>query len=306
MRTLLPPPLGPGDRIGIVAPAGPVRRGALARGLAVLRGRGFEVVPGRHLCDRRAYLAGADRDRASDLNRMIADPSIRAIWFARGGYGSHRIVERIDFRPLRRRPKWLIGYSDVTVLQAAAWRRLGLSTLQGPMVAQLGEPGAYDARSLWGAISGDALEFALPARTVLRPGRARAPIVGGCLAPLVALLGTPYMPSTSGTILFWEEVNEEPFRIDRMLAQLRLAGVLRDLSGMIVGRLVGCRARRPGQQVPLAAILATHLAGTRYPVVVDFPAGHCEGKRTLPLGREARLDTVARRLRFAATPVTSR
>ncbi|HYV85878.1 MAG TPA: LD-carboxypeptidase [Patescibacteria group bacterium] len=300
MRALLAPALVPGDRIGVVAPAGPVRRGAMARGMAVLRARGFEVVPGAHLFDRRAYLAGADRDRAADLNRMIADPSLRAVWFARGGYGSHRIVEQVDFRPLRRRPKLLIGYSDVTVLQAAAWRQCRLSTLQGPMVAQLGEPRAYDARSLWAAVSGEALEFALPARTILRPGRARAPIVGGCLAPLVALLGTPYMPPTAGAILFWEEVNEEPFRIDRMLAQLRLAGVLRHLAGMIVGRLVDCRARRPGQQVPLAAILATHLAGTRYPVVVDFPAGHCEGKRTLPLGRVARLDTSARRLTFTA------
>src|SRR5206468_5846241 len=111
-------------------------------------------------------------------------------------------------------------------------------------------------RSLWRAISGDALDFALPARAILRSGRAaRGPIVGGCLAPLVGLLGTAYMPPTAGAILFWEEVNEEPFRIDRMLAQLRLAGVLRNLGGMIVGRLVGCRARRPGHQVTLARIL---------------------------------------------------
>jgi muramoyltetrapeptide carboxypeptidase len=301
MRALLPPPLRPGDRIGVVAPAGPVRRHAVAAGSAVLRGRGFEVVTGAHLFDRRAYLAGTDRDRAADLNRMLADASIRAVWFARGGYGSHRIVEQIDFDPLRRHPKTLIGYSDITVLQAAAWRRLGLASLQGPMVAQLGERRGYDARSLWRALSGDALEYTLPARTILRKGRAaRGPIVGGCLSPLVGLLGTPFMPPTAGSILFWEEVNEEPFRIDRMLAQLRLAGVLRNLAGMIVGRLVGCRARRPGQQVPLAAILETHLQGTRYPVVVDFPAGHCPGKRTLPLGREAVLDTAARRLGFAS------
>lgn len=301
MRALLPPPLRPGDRIGVVAPAGPVLRRALERGLAVLRGRGFEVVPGPHLFDRRGYLAGADQDRAGDLNRMLADASIRAVWFARGGYGSHRIVEQVDFDPLRRHPKLLIGYSDITVLQAAAWRRLGLATLQGPMVAQLGEREAYDARSLWRAIAGEAMGYTLPARTILRGGGpARGPIVGGCLSPLVGLLGTPYMPPTTGAILFWEEVNEEPFRIDRMLAQLRLAGVLRNLAGMIVGRLVGCRARRPGQHGTLAAILETHLRGTRYPVVVDFPAGHCAGKRTLPLGRATVLDTASRRLTITA------
>jgi muramoyltetrapeptide carboxypeptidase len=259
------------------------------------------VVPGPHLFDRRGYLAGADQDRAGDLNRMLADASIRAVWFARGGYGSHRIVEQVDFDPLRRHPKLLIGYSDITVLQAAAWRRLGLATLQGPMVAQLGEREAYAARSLWRAIAGEAMEYTLPARTILRGGGpARGPIVGGCLSPLVGLLGTPYMPPTTGAILFWEEVNEEPFRIDRMLAQLRLAGVLRNLAGMIVGRLVGCRARRPGQHGTLAAILETHLRGTRYPVVVDFPAGHCAGKRTLPLGRATVLDTASRRLTITA------
>jgi muramoyltetrapeptide carboxypeptidase len=291
MKTLIPPPLRPGDRVGVVAPAGPVRRPYLERGIRVLEDRGFEVVRGRHLLERQAYLAGTDRDRAEDLNRMMADPGLRAVWFARGGYGCHRIVEALDFRPLRRSPKILVGYSDASVVQAAAWNAVRLVTFQGPMVAELGDPRVYDAGSLWRALGGEALVFRLRRPSILRPGRAEGPIVGGCLSVLAALAGTRYMPRTEGAILFWEEVNEEPFRIDRMLAHLRLAGVLRGLRGMIVGRLIGCRAKRRGQQVPLETILESHLAGTSYPVVVNFPAGHVAGKKTLPLGREARLDT---------------
>jgi muramoyltetrapeptide carboxypeptidase len=279
-----------------VAPGGPPRRAALLRGIAWLERRKFVVERGAHLLDRRGYLAGDDAGRADDLNRALADPGLKAVWFARGGYGSQRILPRIDFSHLRTHPKALIGYSDVTVLQAAAWRFAGLSTLHGPMVAELADPKAYDAASLGRALSGAPLEFALPARAVLRAGRGEGPIVGGCLSLLVGLVGTPFDLETRGSILFWEDVNEEPYRIDRMLAHLRLAGRLHGLQGMVIGRLPGCRSRRRENDIPLAEILRTHLEGTDYPVVVDFPAGHARRKVTLPLGRAARLDTFARRL----------
>ncbi|HZM68781.1 MAG TPA: LD-carboxypeptidase [Candidatus Cryosericum sp.] len=296
MTTLVPPPLRPGDRVAVVAPGGPPRRAALLRGIAWLEQRQFVVDRGAHVLDRRGYLAGDDAGRADDLNRAFADPGLKAVWFARGGYGSQRILPRIDFSQLRSHPKALIGYSDVTVLQAAAWRFAGLSTLHGPMVAELADSSAYDATSLARALSGAPVEFALPRRTVLRAGRGEGPIVGGCLSLLVGLIGTPFDLETRGAILFWEDVNEEPYRIDRMLAHLRLAGRLHGLQGMVIGRLPGCRARRRENDIPLADILKSHLQGTDYPVVVDFPAGHARRKVTLPLGRAARLDTFARRL----------
>lgn len=296
MRLVAPPPLRRGDRIGVAAPAGPPDPKRLRAGIAVLERRGFSVVPGRHLLDRQAYLAGADADRLDDLNRMLRDPDLAAVWFARGGYGLHRIAGGIDLGALRRAPKALIGYSDITVVQAAAWRRLRLGSYQGPMVQELGDRRAYDAPSLWRALAGRPLRLRYPAASIVRPGRGRGPLVGGCLSLLVSLVGTPYEPPLDGAILYWEEVNEAPFRIDRMLAHLRLAGRLKRLAGMVVGRLVAYRARRAGDFLPLEAILDTHLAGTDYPVVIDLPAGHGEGKVTLPMGAMARLDTTARLL----------
>jgi len=301
VRPILPPPLGRGDRVAVVAPGGPVRRADLESGIGWLLRQGYEVVRGRHLLRRRAYLAGGDDERAADLNQALADPGVRAIWFARGGYGSHRMVAQVDFEPLRKHPKTLIGYSDVTVLQAAAWGMAGLGSLYGPLVSELGDPLAYDAGALLRALSGARLRFDLPRRSILRPGVGEGPIIGGCLSILVGLLGTPFDLETSGAILFWEEVNEEPYRIDRMLAQLRLAGRLEGLRGMVVGRLIGCEARRRENHLSLADILDGHLKGTDYPVVRDFPVGHMRRKATLPLGRAARLDTGARRLTIGGT-----
>jgi muramoyltetrapeptide carboxypeptidase len=164
------------------------------------------------------------------------------------------------------------------------------------MVQELGDRGAYDGDALWRTLAGKGLRHRFPAQSIVRAGRARGPLVGGCLSILVSLVGTPYEPPLDGAILYWEEVNEAPFRIDRMLAHLRLSGRLRRLAGMVVGRLVGCRARRAADQVDLKELLQVHLAGTDYPVVIDLPAGHGPGKVTLPMGFPARLDTAARLL----------
>jgi muramoyltetrapeptide carboxypeptidase len=302
MTPLIPPPLRPGDMIGVAAPAGSIDRPALEAGIAYLESRGFRLRRGRHIGDRYGYLAGADADRLSDLNSLLADPDLAAIWFVRGGYGSGRIIDRIDFEPLRRGPKALIGYSDLTVVQAAVWRLYGLVTYYGPMVADLGDAGRFDESSLWEAVSGDGGLSSRPLdrSMVLRPGTGEGPLVGGCLSLLVSLIGTPWDLRTDGAILFWEEVNEDPFRIDRMLGHLRHAGKLDRLRGMVVGRLVGCEPRNAGGGLSIEEILHTHLKETDYPVVLDLPAGHAEAKITLPLGRTVRLETDPPRLTFTA------
>lgn len=298
MKPLLPAALRPGDRIGIAAPGGPIREADLDRGMAYLAERGYSPVAAPHLRSRHGYLAGTDHERLRDLNGFLADRDLQAVWFARGGYGSARLVADLDLSPLRKRPKALIGYSDVTVLQAAALRALGLVTFHGPLVSELGDTAAFSEASLWRALSSGPgpLDYDLDPGSVLRAGRGEGPLVGGCLSLLVSLVGTPHEPPTDGAILFWEDVNEEPYRIDRMLGHLRLAGRLARLRGMLIGRLVGCRAREPGNDLPLAEILEAHLKGTDYPVVMDVEAGHCPGKLTLPLGRLARLDTAGARL----------
>ncbi len=300
MQPMIPPPLRPGDLIGVAAPAGPVEPVALEAGIAYLESRGYRVRRGRHLERRHGYLAGADTDRLSDLNALLADPDPVAIWFARGGYGSGRIVERLDLEPLCRAPKALIGYSDLTVVQAAAWRRHRLVTYYGPMVADLGERGRFDEPSLWESVSGGGggSSHALDRSAVLRPGSGEGPLIGGCLSLLVSLIGTPWDLTTDGAILFWEEVNEEPFRIDRMLGHLRHAGKLERLRGMVVGRLTGCQPRGGSDDLSIEEILLTHLEGTDYPVILDLPAGHADAKITLPLGRTARLESDPPRLTF--------
>jgi len=302
MRVLLPPPLKPGDCVGVAAPAGPVRQPGLDRGLELLKHNGFEVVTGASLRRRTAYLAGTDAERLDDLNRFLRDPAVRAIWFARGGYGSARIVEGADLKLLRTDPKTLIGYSDITVLHAAAWRAARLSTIHGPLVGELADPEAYDAPSLWRSLEGGDLSLDQPlgVATVWRHGAGEGPLLGGCLSVLLSLLGTPYALKTAGSLLFLEDVNESPYRIDRMMGQLRMAGAFAGLRGMIVARLIGCNAREPEDDVALRDILARHLEGTDYPVVLDFPAGHAPGKITLPLGRRASLDTRAGRLSIAS------
>lgn len=296
--TRRPPPLAPGDRIGVAAPGGPVRTDRLEAGLIYLKTRGYRPVEGRHLRERHGYLAGPDRSRRADLQGMISDPSIAAIWFARGGYGTGRILEAIDLTPLRRRPKALIGYSDLTMLQAAADREIGLSSFYGPHVAELGDPGSFDEASLWSALSRPdrPLSFPLPRDGVVRPGRGEGRLVGGCLALLAALAGSRWLPRTRGAILFWEEVNEEPYRIDRMLLTLRHAGALDGIAGMVVGSLTGCEPKDPDAALTLREILETHLRGTRVPVLTGLPAGHTRGKVTLPLGRRAVLTSRPPRL----------
>jgi len=303
VKPRLPPALKPGARIGVVAPAGPIRGDLLRAGLAYLTRRGYRVVRGPHLQARHGYLAGTDAQRAADLNRAMADPSLDAIVFARGGYGCARIVERLDFSPLRKKAKIFLGYSDLTAFYAALDRATGIPGFYGPMVLNFNGAGKeFRERSLWSVLQRSAgwNRFGLPARGVLRAGSARGKLVGGCLSVLVSLVGTPYDIDTRGRILFWEEVDELPYRIDRMLNHLRLAGKFKGLRGMVVGRLHRCDAARGTPALTLREMLRDHLRGTDFPVVLDFPAGHAPGKVTLPLGLPARLSTRDRTLEILA------
>ncbi|HYV18457.1 MAG TPA: LD-carboxypeptidase [Verrucomicrobiae bacterium] len=287
--------LRPGDRIAVVAPAGPAPLEELERGIAFLEKRGYVVARGAHLAGRRAYLAGTDAERASDLNAAIRDPGVRLVWCARGGYGTPRLLDRVDMRALRRDPKPLLGYSDETALQEI-WRRAGAPILYGPHVVELADRRAWHTHSLQAALQGRPIDVPIARRSVVREGRAAGPLVGGCLSLLVGLAGTKYEPRLDGAILFWEDVNEQPFRLDRMLTHLKNAGWLSRLAGMVVGRLHGGRAQDPRLHRSIRDILLDRLEGTRYPVAIDLPAGHVPGKWTLPLGGPARLDTHAGRL----------
>jgi len=282
----------------VVAPGFAVRPKALQAGVAHLEAAGYRVRLGPNVLARDGYLAGDDEARASDLNGMISDPEVRAIWFARGGYGTARILDRVAWRKLGARRRLLVGYSDLTALFAAAVERAGARCLYGPVVTELGDDSTYHRPSLREALAGEPVTWRFRKRDVLAPGRAQGKLIGGNLSVLGHSLGTRFAPKPEGSILFLEEVGEQTYRIDRCLTQLRSAVFLDKLKGVVLGHFgVPARRRFPSDR-PLAELFRESFASLDVPVVSGLPAGHTPGKWTLALGGMASLDTTTRQLRI--------
>lgn len=292
---LVPPSLRRGDPVRVIAPSSPFDPAALARGLEVLSGR-LGLVPRVRpdLTARKAYLAGDDARRIDEWREAVADPDARAVFCARGGYGAMRLLPAIDPAPLLEHPKVLVGFSDVTALHAVL-NRAGLATVHGPVVTQLGRAPEDALAHLEALLSGapprpGAWELPAPgaglvAARTLRPGRATGPLLGGTLAILAHLQGTPFAPRLDGAILFLEDVGEKPYRIDRYLTQLRLAGALDGIAGLAVGQLQGC----DDAGVLAADVVREVAAGLGVPAIEGVPAGHEDANFALPLGARATL-----------------
>ena len=297
---LVPRPLRKGDLVGVVAPGSAVRRPALEAGLRALERLGLRVRLGETLFANDGFLAGSDEHRARDLVAMIEDDEVRAIHFARGGWGTSRLLDAVPWKTLARKPKLLIGYSDLTTLFAAALDRSRLSCVYGPMVAELGDRREFDRASLLRAYFRPlaALSLEVPERGVLIPGRAEGRVAGGCLTLLAHLAGTGYAPDLRGSILLIEEIGEPPYRIDRMLTQMRRAGMLDGVAGVLVGSLTECTTRGTGPSPSARRVIASFFEARRIPLVADLPFGHVRGKRSIPLGFRARIDTPRRRIVF--------
>jgi len=292
------PLLSPGDRVGVVATGFAVRAKPLRDGIRALETMGFEVERGRHLLAREGYLAGDDEARAGDLRRVLTDPTIAAVWFARGGYGTARLLDRVPWRSLKRSPKLLIGYSDLTALLNPAVERAGCRCLHGPVVVELGEKRSYHARSLRDLLSGKPIELPIVRKQVLAAGRARGRLLGGNLTVLTHLMGTRFAPDLRGAVLFIEEVGEQAYRVDRSLTQLESAGALRGLAAVLVGRSSVPRRRSFPPDRTFTELLRERFEPLGIPVVTDLPCGHVDRKWSLPLGGSAVVDTAARKLRF--------
>jgi len=276
----------------VPAPSGPVPREAFCAGLRILEAR-YRVVYDAGLFRRAGYLAGDDRRRAAELNRYLGDPAVRGIVCARGGYGLLRILPALDAAALRARPKVIVGFSDVTALLAWARTRGGVRGVHGPVVTQLGSLRRADHRRLFALLEGAALPR--PYVTGLRPlcrGRARGRLVGGNLEVLSRLVGTGYLPSLRGAILFLEEVGERPYRLDRTLTQLLLCGVLAGVRAVVVGDLVAC-AEPVGTGPSAAAVVAERLGRLGIPLCLGLPVGHGRRNLALPVGARAVLDADA-------------
>lgn len=301
-----PSKLIPGSRVALIAPAGPLlERDDLTRAEALCRALGYEPVPGRNALNCYGYLAGTDDERLSDLNHALQDSSLSAVWCIRGGYGITRLLDRVDFAAMARRPKVLIGFSDITALLNAVSRAAGVVTFHGP-VARASMPafsrGHFDRVLTRPEPLGRLGRLPEPADVLvpqeqrivtLRGGIAEGPLAGGNLSLLQCLIGTPWFPDLTGAILFLEDVGEHLYRVDRVLAQLRTIGALQRLAGIVVGRFTELeRAGRDGA-FGLDQVLATYLAPLNIPVAYGFPIGHIDAQWTLPLGVRARLDADA-------------
>jgi len=294
--------LKPGARIGVVAPAGCVEADSLRRGLEAIRAEGFTVELGRAVRARKGYLAGDAAARAEDLSEFFQRSDIDAIFCARGGFGSIQVLPHLG-PELRNCAKIFVGYSDITILLNWLYQSCGMVTFHAPMVAEdlargLGERAK---RYFWDSLTGRLAGWSMALDRSIRPGHAEAEVVGGCLSLLVTTLGTPYEIETRGKLLFVEDVGEMPYRLERMLTHLKMAGKLDHVAGVVFGDFSRCA---DGGTRDLHEIAADLFSDARYPVAMGMKAGHGEENLTLPIGASMRLDGDSATLALLESPVS--
>ncbi|MBP2076201.1 S66 peptidase family protein [Oceanobacillus polygoni] len=289
-----------GDTIGVTAPAGPPDQEKLQRALAFFNELGLRVKLGRNIMKKLGFLAGTDEERLSDLHEMMADTKVKAIVFARGGYGTGRIADRIDYELIRQNPKIIWGYSDITYLHTAIRQQTGLITFHGPMLASDIGKNDFDPfsaqlfKQLFIPTQLDYTEVISPLK-VYAPGEATGQLIGGNLSLLVSTLGTPYELETAGKLLLLEDIGEEPYRIDGMLNQLRLAGKLRDAAGVILADFAEADPT-VNPSLTLEEVFMDYFSAFPGPVMSGFKIGHCFPHFSVPLGVNAKLSTAEKRL----------
>ena len=278
--------LEPGQKIGIIAPGGPVKPSELMLPITILQDNGYQIATSPNLFGQEGYLSGDDESRLSDIHKMFEDKDIRAILCARGGYGSLRIIDRINYELIRNNPKIFIGYSDITALLLAIYNKTGLVVFHGPVARELDHQREDNLKNLKTFLSGDSPNVEITAGNFLKAGIAHGPVIGGNLSIIASLTGTPYMPAMAGCILFIEEKNESLYRIDRMLTQLRLNGLLDDLKGIVMGSFVDC-----GPMSDVENLLIDITKDFSYPILSGLPSGHGIDNRIIPLGIHGVIDT---------------
>jgi muramoyltetrapeptide carboxypeptidase len=290
-RTIRPPALRQGDKIGIIAPASSFNREGFLAGCDRLRQMGYEPVYSQNIFERDIYFAGSVDRRMHEFHEFWRREDIAALICVRGGYGSNYLLEKLDFGMIAAHPRVLLGCSDITSLLTAIHDRTGLIVFHGPMVAKDIADGTFDQlswnNSLTGIAEWDVLANGIE---VLRQGTARGKLYGGCLSMLVASLGTPYEIQTDGCVLFIEDIGEKPFRIDRMLMQLRLAGKLESVRGFVFGEMLDC-APPKDEIYTLQQVIMRVLEPYTVPIVYGLKSGHVSsGNITLPIGVQAELE----------------
>ncbi len=286
IRKIIPIRLKPGDCIGIVAPASPFEETDFHAGIGILENMGFRVKFPEGIFARSGYLAGSDADRAAQVNAAFADSSVQAIVCARGGFGSMQILPYLDYASIRRHPRLVMGFSDITALLCALYQHSGLVSCHGPVVTTLKNAGPKTLASVFNALTlNERPAMQLERGRALSPGKASGPVICGNLTTLCHLVGTPFAPKLNGHILIVEDTGEKPYRIDRMLTQMKLAGVFNGLCGLGIGSFENC-----GNADELFEIIARIFHPIHIPILAGFDIGHGPDNIALPFGLEAFLD----------------
>jgi muramoyltetrapeptide carboxypeptidase len=293
-KSIKPLRLMPGDTLGIVAPAGPFDPKKFMKGKTVLESMGFRTFFEEGIFQKHGFFAGSDVQRADQVNRLFADPSVQAVFCARGGYGSMRILPFLDFKIIQNNPKIFVGFSDISVLLFVLHARCSLVTFHGPVVTTLANAAEQTIAALLRVMtSNKILELKPEKGIVIKPGVSSGVVVGGNLTTLCHLVGTPYTLYFNGKILFLEDRGEAPYRIDRMLTQMKLAGCFEGLKGLFLGSFEAC-----GRLDDIFRIVQEVFKDVDIPILSGFEIGHARVNITIPMGLRATLNTDRRILTF--------
>lgn len=282
----IPPYLKPGDTIGLVCPSGYMPSDKVTTCVAVLEEWGYQVRPGKTVGSQFHYFSGTDEERASDLQAMLDDTTLAAILCARGGYGLSRIIDALDFSAFKKKPKWLIGFSDVTILHAHLNTQLHVATLHAPMAGAFNEGGYGNeyVQSLRNALQGEVANYNCVSHPLNRSGAAAGELVGGNLSLIAHLIGSPSAYRTKGRILFLEDIGEYIYNIDRMMIQLKRSGLLDELAGLIIGGFTEMKDTLIPFGNEVYPLIREHIQPYAYPVCFNFPVSHDTPNYALKVG----------------------
>ena len=291
---LLPLALKKGDKIVIISPAGAVYDAAKINDFVnTLANLGFVVTLAKSVSKTYGYLAGTDEERAADVNEAFSDKSIKGIFCTRGGWGCARILDLLDYKSIADNPKFIMGFSDITSLLIGIYTKVNLITFHGPVGLSSWDPFSvscfknttmFGHKNIFPHLKEDNV-------LALSPGKAQGELIGGNLSVFVSLIGTHYLPDFDRKILFLEELNEDPYKIDRMLMQVKQSGVFDKLAGLVFGLFSNCDSENIDQSFPLLEVIKHHVLPLNIPVIFNAPFGHTSKKWTIPIGALAEINT---------------
>lgn len=312
MRKIKPKRLLKGDVIGVIAPASyPANPEKIEKGVKYLESLGYRVEVGKNVGKERGYLAGEDSERLEDLHSMFKNKNVKAIFCVRGGYGAGRLLDKIDFNLIAKNPKIFVGYSDITVLQMAFYKKTGLVTFAGPMVAVdfADDVSSFTEEKFWRVITSNKRigKIENPDNEkilAITKGNAMGTLLGGNLALIMSLMGTDYLPDFKNSILLMEDIGEAPYRVDRMFNQLKLAKVFKKVKGIILGDFIDCYEPDPDKKtLSLNQVIADYLEKLSIPVIYNVKHGHIKHNLTIPFGVKCKINATKKTMEITESAV---